>query len=73
MLAAILIANEAGVSADDIRTALKTASLTDMRMQPIIAENGHSSLMTHTMRLRHQCVQHLDFISETELRRKVGG
>ena len=39
-LAAILIANEFGVSTDDIRTALSKASLTDMRMQPIIAENG---------------------------------
>lgn len=38
-LAAILIAKEAGVSTDDIRKALKEATLTDMRMQPVIAGN----------------------------------
>ncbi|MER2088326.1 MAG: UDP-N-acetylmuramoyl-tripeptide--D-alanyl-D-alanine ligase [Sporosarcina sp.] len=39
-LAAILIANEAAVSANDIRAALLHASLTNMRMQPVVAENG---------------------------------
>lgn len=39
-LAAILIAGEASVSGDQMVTALKTASLTAMRMQPIQAENG---------------------------------
>ncbi|NYF25950.1 UDP-N-acetylmuramoyl-tripeptide--D-alanyl-D-alanine ligase [Sporosarcina sp. JAI121] len=39
-LAAILIADEAAVSANDIRAALLQASLTNMRMQPVVAENG---------------------------------
>lgn len=38
-LAAILIAKEAGVSTDDIRKALKETTLTDMRMQPVLAGN----------------------------------
>jgi UDP-N-acetylmuramoyl-tripeptide--D-alanyl-D-alanine ligase len=39
-LAAILIANEAAISVTDIRTSLRQASLTDMRMQPVIVDNG---------------------------------
>lgn len=39
-LAAILIAKEASVTTDAIRAALHHASLTDMRMQPIVADNG---------------------------------
>jgi UDP-N-acetylmuramoyl-tripeptide--D-alanyl-D-alanine ligase len=39
-LAAILIANEVAVSVNDIRVSLRQASLTDMRMQPIIVGNG---------------------------------
>ena len=38
-LAAILIAKEAAVSTDDIRKALKETTLTDMRMQPVVAGN----------------------------------
>lgn len=38
-LAAILIAKEAGVSTNDIRKALKETTLTDMRMQPVLAGN----------------------------------
>jgi len=39
-LAAILIANEATISVNDIRESLRQASLTDMRMQPVIVDNG---------------------------------
>ncbi|MBO0588996.1 UDP-N-acetylmuramoyl-tripeptide--D-alanyl-D-alanine ligase [Sporosarcina sp. E16_8] len=39
-LAAILIANEVAISVDDIRGSLRQASLTDMRMQPVIVDNG---------------------------------
>ncbi len=39
-LAAILIANEVAISVNDIRTSLRQASLTDMRMQPVIVDNG---------------------------------
>lgn len=39
-LAAILMAQQAGISVNQMATALKTASLTAMRMQPIQAENG---------------------------------
>ncbi|WP_088006161.1 UDP-N-acetylmuramoyl-tripeptide--D-alanyl-D-alanine ligase [Indiicoccus explosivorum] len=39
-LAAILLALEAGLEAEDIRRALKKAQLTDMRMQPVRAEAG---------------------------------
>lgn len=39
-LAAILIANEAAISINDIRESLRQASLTDMRMQPVSVDNG---------------------------------
>nr|WP_225942047.1 UDP-N-acetylmuramoyl-tripeptide--D-alanyl-D-alanine ligase [Sporosarcina limicola] len=39
-LVAILLANEVAVTVVDIRAALLTASLTAMRMQPIVGENG---------------------------------
>lgn len=39
-LAAILIAKEEGISADAIRKALETTTLTDMRMQPIVTGNN---------------------------------
>ena len=39
-LAAILIAIEANVSKENISEALKYAVLTDMRMQPVLANNG---------------------------------
>ena len=58
-LAAILIANEAAISVDDIRESLRQASLTDMRMQPVSVEMVHCSLMTHITRHRHQCVRRL--------------
>ena len=67
-LAAILIANEAGVSTEDIRTALKTASLTDMRMQPIIAENGALFINDAYNAAPTSMRAALDFINETELR-----
>jgi UDP-N-acetylmuramoyl-tripeptide--D-alanyl-D-alanine ligase len=39
-LAAILVANEVAVNVNEIRTALQQASLTDMRMQPVLMESG---------------------------------
>ncbi len=39
-LAAILVADEVAVNVNDIRTALQQASLTDMRMQPVLMESG---------------------------------
>ncbi|WP_318618074.1 UDP-N-acetylmuramoyl-tripeptide--D-alanyl-D-alanine ligase [Sporosarcina sp. YIM B06819] len=39
-LAAILIASELAVDGDAIRQALRNASLTDMRMQPVMVDNG---------------------------------
>lgn len=39
-LAAILLALDTGLEEEDIRRALKKAVLTDMRMQPVQAENG---------------------------------
>ena len=37
-LAAILIANELGLSNEQIDAALRQSKLTDMRMQPVVAE-----------------------------------
>ncbi|AQQ52135.1 UDP-N-acetylmuramoyl-tripeptide--D-alanyl-D-alanine ligase [Planococcus lenghuensis] len=39
-LPAILLALDTGLEEEDIRRALKKATLTDMRMQPVRAENG---------------------------------
>ena len=39
-LAAILIADAMAISVNDIRTALFQATLTDMRMQPVLMESG---------------------------------
>lgn len=67
-LAAILIAHEVGVSNDAIRSALLTASLTAMRMQPILAKNGALFINDAYNAAPTSMRAALDFIRETDLR-----
>lgn len=68
-LAAILIANELSVSAQDIRTALCHASLTDMRMQPVVIENGALVINDAYNSAPTSIRAALAFIQETNLRK----
>lgn len=69
-LAAILIAKEAGVSTDDIREALKNAILTDMRMQPILADNGALFINDAYNAAPTSMHAALSFMKETGLRKE---
>jgi len=68
-LAAILIANELAVDADAIRTSLRNAALTDMRMQPIVVTNGALVINDAYNAAPTSMRAALSFIQETNLRK----
>ena len=67
-LAAILLAKEIGLSNDDIREALSAATLTDMRMQPVIADNNALFINDAYNAAPTSMRAALSFIKETTLR-----
>ncbi|QUW23730.1 UDP-N-acetylmuramoyl-tripeptide--D-alanyl-D-alanine ligase [Sporosarcina sp. Marseille-Q4063] len=67
-LAAILIAKEVGLSTEDIREALSAASLTDMRMQPVSADNGALFINDAYNAAPTSMRAALSFLKETSLR-----
>ncbi|MCZ2260410.1 UDP-N-acetylmuramoyl-tripeptide--D-alanyl-D-alanine ligase [Sporosarcina sp. G11-34] len=67
-LAAILIAYESGLSVKDIQVALKKASLTDMRMQPVQGAKGELFINDAYNAAPTSMAAALDFIRETKLR-----
>ena len=69
-LAAILIAKEAVVSTDHIREALKNAVLTDMRMQPIVVDNGALFINDAYNAAPTSMRAALSFMKETGLRKE---
>ncbi|KAA0948427.1 UDP-N-acetylmuramoyl-tripeptide--D-alanyl-D-alanine ligase [Sporosarcina sp. ANT_H38] len=69
-LAAILIADEAAVSVIDIRSALRQASLTDMRMQPVIVSNGALFINDAYNAAPTSMRAALAFMEDTELRKE---
>ena len=68
-LAAILLAKEADVSTDEIREALNNAVLTDMRMQPIVTNNGSLFINDAYNAAPTSMRAALSFIKETGLRK----
>ena len=68
-LAAILIANELAVGTDAIRIALRNAALTDMRMQPVVVENGALVINDAYNAAPTSMRAALSFIQETNLRK----
>ena len=68
-LAAILIANELAVDTDAIRIALRNASLTDMRMQPVVVTNGALVINDAYNAAPTSMRAALSFIQETNLRK----
>ncbi|WP_342539614.1 UDP-N-acetylmuramoyl-tripeptide--D-alanyl-D-alanine ligase [Sporosarcina sp. FSL K6-1540] len=69
-LAAILIANEAAISVDDIRGSLRQASLTDMRMQPVSVDNGALFINDAYNAAPTSMRAALAFMEDTELRKE---
>ncbi len=69
-LAAILIANEVSVDADQIRTALRQATLTAMRMQPVVVDNGALVINDAYNAAPTSMRAALAFIQETGLRKE---
>ena len=69
-LAAILIAKEAGVSTDDIRKALKETTLTDMRMQPVLAGDNILFINDAYNAAPTSMRAALTFMDETHLRKE---
>ncbi|MFD1203663.1 UDP-N-acetylmuramoyl-tripeptide--D-alanyl-D-alanine ligase [Sporosarcina contaminans] len=67
-LAAILIANELGMTADQIRESLKNCRLTDMRMQPVLADNGALYINDAYNAAPTSMSAALNFLKETALR-----
>lgn len=67
-LAVLLLANEVGLSADAIREALLHTKLTDMRMQPIITEDGALFINDAYNAAPSSMRAALQFITETKLR-----
>ncbi|WP_342506710.1 UDP-N-acetylmuramoyl-tripeptide--D-alanyl-D-alanine ligase [Sporosarcina sp. FSL K6-2383] len=67
-LAAILFANELAVGADAIRMALRNATLTDMRMQPVVMTNGALVINDAYNAAPTSMRAALAFIQETSLR-----
>ncbi|CAM3217254.1 UDP-N-acetylmuramoyl-tripeptide--D-alanyl-D-alanine ligase [Filibacter tadaridae] len=67
-LAAILIAHEVSVTDGDIRSALLNASLTDMRMQPVIADNQALFINDAYNAAPTSMRAALEFMEETALR-----
>lgn len=69
-LAAILLANQIGICVEDIQKALSKATLTDMRMQPLLSKSGVLFINDAYNSAPTSLSAALDFISETELRSK---
>ena len=69
-LAAILIAQEAGISTNDMRKALKAITLTDMRMQPIVAGNNILFINDAYNAAPTSMRAALTFMAETQLRKE---
>lgn len=67
-LAAILIAKEADLSKEEIRDALSGAVLTDMRMQPILVNNGALFINDAYNAAPTSMQAALSFLKETSLR-----
>ncbi|HEX5563500.1 MAG TPA: UDP-N-acetylmuramoyl-tripeptide--D-alanyl-D-alanine ligase [Sporosarcina sp.] len=67
-LAAILIAHELGLSNEQIDSALRQAKLTDMRMQPVVAENGALFINDAYNAAPTSMEAALSFLQETRLR-----
>lgn len=67
-LAAILIAHELGLSNDQIDAALRQSKLTDMRMQPIVTENGALFINDAYNAAPTSMQAALSFLDETKLR-----
>jgi UDP-N-acetylmuramoyl-tripeptide--D-alanyl-D-alanine ligase len=69
-LAAVLLANEASLATDKIRQALSKVSLTDMRMQPVLSDNGALFINDAYNAAPTSMRAALTFIEETDLRRE---
>ncbi|WP_075526775.1 UDP-N-acetylmuramoyl-tripeptide--D-alanyl-D-alanine ligase [Sporosarcina ureilytica] len=69
-LAAILIAKEVGVSVERIQQALKSASLTAMRMQPVIGKNDALFINDAYNAAPTSMQAALSFLKETGLRKE---
>lgn len=67
-LAAILIAHELGLSNDQIDAALRQSKLTDMRMQPVVADNGALFINDAYNAAPTSMQAALSFLGETKLR-----
>lgn len=67
-LAAILIANELGLEHEQIHAALLQSKLTDMRMQPVLAENGALFINDAYNAAPTSMQAALAFLDETKLR-----
>lgn len=67
-LAAILIALEAGLTEEDIRKSLRSAALTDMRMQMIHAESGATFINDAYNAAPSSMKAALNFIRETTMK-----
>ncbi|MCG7346340.1 UDP-N-acetylmuramoyl-tripeptide--D-alanyl-D-alanine ligase [Sporosarcina sp. ACRSL] len=67
-LAAILIASELGLSDEQIDTALRQSTLTEMRMQPIVAQNGALFINDAYNAAPTSMQAALSFLQETKLR-----
>jgi len=67
-LAAILIAHELGLSNEQIEAALLQSKLTDMRMQPVVAENGALFINDAYNAAPTSMEAALSFLHETKLR-----
>ncbi|WP_339253468.1 UDP-N-acetylmuramoyl-tripeptide--D-alanyl-D-alanine ligase [Sporosarcina sp. FSL W8-0480] len=69
-LAAILIANELGMSQEQIASALLNANLTDMRMQPVIVKSGALFINDAYNAAPTSMQAALSFLGETGLRKE---
>ena len=67
-LAVLLLANDIGLTADAIRKSLLHTTLTDMRMQPIVAENGALFINDAYNAAPSSMRAALQFVQETHLR-----
>lgn len=67
-LAAILIAHELGLSNEQIDAALRQSKLTDMRMQPVVADNGALFINDAYNAAPTSMRAALSFLGETKLR-----
>jgi UDP-N-acetylmuramoyl-tripeptide--D-alanyl-D-alanine ligase len=69
-LAAILIAHELGLSNEQIAVSLRQSKLTDMRMQPVVAQNGALFINDAYNAAPTSMQAALSFLQETKLRPK---